>query len=83
VAVIVTPSTPATLAAKAATPTIGALVARPENGRWVVGAVGAPHVGEGPEKLVISSFVDRIAELTPQLVTFNGSGFHLLECECC
>jgi len=43
----------------------------------VVDAIGAPHTGERPEKALISSFVDRIAELKPQLVTFNGSSFDL------
>jgi len=56
---------------------IGALVARQENGQWVIDALGAPHVGERPEKALITSFVDRIAELAPQLVTFNGSSFDL------
>jgi 3'-5' exonuclease len=40
-------------------------------------SLGAPHVGERVEKELIISFVDRIAELTPQLVTFNGSSFDL------
>jgi predicted PolB exonuclease-like 3'-5' exonuclease len=56
---------------------IGALVAHREDGHWVVDAVGAPHVGERSEHGLITSFVDRIAELTPQLVTFNGSSFDL------
>jgi 3'-5' exonuclease len=56
---------------------IGALVAHLEESRWVVDALGAPHVGERSEKALISSFVDRIAELSPQLVTFNGSSFDL------
>jgi predicted PolB exonuclease-like 3'-5' exonuclease len=56
---------------------IGALVAHQENGRWIVDALGAPHVGERSEKELISSFVDRIAKLSPQLVTFNGSSFDL------
>src|SRR3982075_2241522 len=56
---------------------IGALIAHQEDGRWVVDALGAPHVGERSEATLISSFVDRIAELTPQLVTFNGSSFDL------
>jgi predicted PolB exonuclease-like 3'-5' exonuclease len=56
---------------------IGALVARWDNGHWVVSALGAPHVGERPEKVLIQSFVDRIDELKPQLVTFNGAGFDL------
>jgi 3'-5' exonuclease len=42
-----------------------------------VDALGAPHVGERSEKALIASFVDRIAELSPQLVTFNGSSFDL------
>src|SRR5579872_6236894 len=56
---------------------IGALVAHREDGRWGVTALGAPHVGDRPEKALIASFVDRIAELSPQLVTFNGSSFDL------
>ena len=56
---------------------IGALVAHQEGGRWAVDALGAPHIGERSEKTLISSFVDRIAELTPRLVTFNGSLFDL------
>jgi predicted PolB exonuclease-like 3'-5' exonuclease len=56
---------------------IGALVAHQEDGRRTVDALGAPHVGERSEKALISSFVDRIAELSPQLVTFNGTSFDL------
>jgi 3'-5' exonuclease len=57
---------------------IGALVAhREEVGRWIVDALGAPHIGERSEKELITSFVDKIATLTPQLVTFNGSSFEL------
>jgi predicted PolB exonuclease-like 3'-5' exonuclease len=56
---------------------IGALIAHQEGDHWVVDALGAPHVGERPEKELIASFVDRIAELNPQLVTFNGSSFEL------
>jgi hypothetical protein len=40
-----------------------------------VSAVGAPNVGERSEKDIVSAFVNRIAELAPQLVTFNGSSF--------
>jgi predicted PolB exonuclease-like 3'-5' exonuclease len=57
---------------------IGALVAHRENsGHWIVDALGAPPVGERPEKELIASFVDKIAALTPQLVTFNGCSFDL------
>jgi hypothetical protein len=47
---------------------IGALVAHHEDGHWTVGALGAPHVGERSEKGLISAFVDRIAELSPNFV---------------
>ncbi len=56
---------------------IGALVAHREQGAWIVDALGAPHVGERTEKQSIAAFVDKIAELSPQLVTFNGNSFDL------
>src|SRR4029077_18554952 len=56
---------------------IGALVAHREPDHWVVDAIGAPHVGERTEKQLIASFCDKIGELSPQLVTFNGNSFDL------
>ena len=56
---------------------IGALVAHREDDHWAVDALGAPHVGERSEKELIQAFVDKIAELNPQLVTFNGNSFDL------
>jgi len=56
---------------------IGALVAKRETGRWEVQALGAPHCGERSEKELITAFVGRIADLMPQLVTFNGNSFDL------
>jgi 3'-5' exonuclease len=56
---------------------IGALVAHVDGDRWAVDALGAPHVGERTEKQLISAFVDRIADLNPQFVTFNGNTFDL------
>jgi 3'-5' exonuclease len=56
---------------------IGALIAHQDGDQWVVDAVGAPHVMERSERDLIAAFVDRIAELKPQLVTFNGSSFDL------
>jgi predicted PolB exonuclease-like 3'-5' exonuclease len=56
---------------------IGALVARREDEGWRTTALGAPNVQERPEAELIRSFVGRIAELNPQLVTFNGNGFDL------
>jgi predicted PolB exonuclease-like 3'-5' exonuclease len=56
---------------------IGAMVAHRESDYWAVDALGAPHVGERPEKQLIGAFCEKIAELTPQLVTFNGNSFDL------
>jgi predicted PolB exonuclease-like 3'-5' exonuclease len=56
---------------------IGALIAQPGLHGWKIKALGAPHVGERTEGDLIAAFVNRIAELGPQLVTFNGSGFDL------
>jgi 3'-5' exonuclease len=56
---------------------IGALIAHWELDHWVVDAVGAPHVGERTEKQLIAAFCDKIAELSPRLVTFNGHSFDL------
>ena len=56
---------------------IGALIAHQESDQWILDALGAPHVGDRSEGELISAFVDKIAELNPQLVTFNGSSFDL------
>jgi hypothetical protein len=53
---------------------------RENGGHWIVDAIGAPRIGERPENALISAFVDRIAELSPQLVTFNGSSFDAIVC---
>jgi predicted PolB exonuclease-like 3'-5' exonuclease len=56
---------------------IGALIAHRQNDHWAVSALGAPNVGERSENEIISAFVNRVAELAPQLVTFNGAAFDL------
>ena len=56
---------------------IGAVVAQRHGEHWAVSAVGAPNIGERSEREIISAFVNRIADLTPQLVTFNGAAFDL------
>jgi predicted PolB exonuclease-like 3'-5' exonuclease len=56
---------------------IGALIASDRGAHWEVDALGAPHVGDRTEKELITAFVNKIDELKPQLVTFNGSGFDL------
>jgi 3'-5' exonuclease len=55
----------------------GALVGQRQEEHWSVSAVGAPNIGERSEKEIISAFVKRIADLAPQLVTFNGASFDL------
>jgi 3'-5' exonuclease len=56
---------------------IGALVASRTGNGYEVQVVGAPHVGQRTEKQLIESFVNKVGELSPQFVTFNGSGFDL------
>lgn len=56
---------------------IGALIAERAGVSWSVRSLGAPHIGERSEAELIQAFVDRIAELRPQLVSFNGHGFDL------
>lgn len=56
---------------------IGALIAHREDDRWVVDALGAPHIGQRSETQLIQSFTEKIADLRPRLVTFNGSSFDL------
>jgi 3'-5' exonuclease len=56
---------------------IGALIASRSADCWQIDAVGAPHLGERSEKELIQAFVDRIDQLRPRLVTFNGSSFDL------
>jgi predicted PolB exonuclease-like 3'-5' exonuclease len=56
---------------------IGALVATRTSNGWEVQAVGAPHEGQRAEKELIESFVNKIARLSPQLVSYNGGAFDL------
>jgi predicted PolB exonuclease-like 3'-5' exonuclease len=56
---------------------IGALVASRQPQGWRVDAIGAPHIGERSEADLISAFVEKIAQLSPQLITFNGNSFDL------
>jgi predicted PolB exonuclease-like 3'-5' exonuclease len=56
---------------------IGALVASKTPNGYEVQVVGAPHVGQRTEKELIESFVNKVGQLSPQMVTFNGCGFDL------
>jgi 3'-5' exonuclease len=44
---------------------------------WRVDALGAPHIGERSEARLISDFVEKIGQLRPQMITFNGHSFDL------
>lgn len=56
---------------------IGALVATNQPEGWRMDALGAPHIGERPGAQLIRDFVEKIGQLRPQLVAFNGHGFDL------
>ncbi len=56
---------------------IGALIAVRSDEGWRIEALGAPHIGERSEAELIRSFIERIGELCPQLITFNGHSFDL------
>jgi predicted PolB exonuclease-like 3'-5' exonuclease len=56
---------------------IGALIATRQPEGWRIDALGAPHIGERTEAELISAFVERVGQLRPQLVTFNGHRFDL------
>jgi 3'-5' exonuclease len=56
---------------------IGALIASRQPEGWCVDALGAPHTGERSEAQLVKDFVDKIGQLRPQLITFNGHSFDL------
>jgi predicted PolB exonuclease-like 3'-5' exonuclease len=56
---------------------IGALVASRQPEGWRVDALGAPHFGERPEADLIKAFAEKVGQLRPQLVTWNGHSFDL------
>ena len=56
---------------------IGALVASRQPEGWRVDALGAPHTGERSEGQLIRDFIEKMGQLRPQLITFNGHSFDL------
>jgi 3'-5' exonuclease len=56
---------------------IGALVANRQPEGWRLDALGAPHTGERSEAELIKAFAERIGQLRPQMVTWNGHSFDL------
>jgi predicted PolB exonuclease-like 3'-5' exonuclease len=56
---------------------IGALIASRQAEGWRMDALGAPYIGERTEAELISAFVERVGQLRPQLITFNGHRFDL------
>jgi predicted PolB exonuclease-like 3'-5' exonuclease len=56
---------------------IGALVANRQPEGWRLDALGAPHTGERSEADLLKAFAERIGQLRPQMVTWNGHSFDL------
>ena len=56
---------------------IGALVASRQPEGWRETRLGAPHTGERSEDQLIRDFIEKIGQLRPQLITFNGHSFDL------
>jgi predicted PolB exonuclease-like 3'-5' exonuclease len=56
---------------------MGALIASRQPEGWRVDALGAPHIGDRSEGELISALVEKVGELRPQLITFNGHSFDL------
>src|SRR3954470_9554826 len=56
---------------------IGVLIAERGEAGWEVRSLGAPHIVERSEADLLQAFADRIEELRPQLVTFNGGSFDM------
>src|SRR6202040_3066095 len=56
---------------------IGGLVASRQPEGWRGDALGAAHIGERSEVELISAFIEKVGQLRPQLITFNGHSFDL------
>lgn len=54
---------------------IGAVVCSRDPLGWRVESIGAPSIAERSEIELIASFLSKIDELKPQLITFNGTSF--------
>lgn len=56
---------------------IGGLIASRQSEGWRVDALGAPSIAERTEAELISSFVEKVGQLRPKLITYNGHSFDL------
>jgi predicted PolB exonuclease-like 3'-5' exonuclease len=56
---------------------IGALIAGRQAEGWRIDALGARHISDRTEAELISAFAERVGQLRPQLITFNGHRFDL------
>ena len=45
------------------------------NEHWMIDSLGAPHIGQRSERELIASFVNRVAELSPQTVIIGHDGW--------
>lgn len=56
---------------------IGAVVCIRSSAGWNIESIGAPSIIDRTEADLVRSFLARIEDLKPQLITFNGSSFDL------
>jgi len=56
---------------------IGAVIAERLEDHWAIRSIGAPHIGDRSEADLITAFSDRLLQLRPTLVSYNGQGFDL------
>jgi predicted PolB exonuclease-like 3'-5' exonuclease len=54
---------------------IGAVVCSRSSIGWKIESIGAPSIAERSEAELVESFLNRVEELKPQLITFNGASF--------
>jgi 3'-5' exonuclease len=54
---------------------IGAVVCSRATKGWKIESIGAPSIAERSESELVESFLNKIEELKPQLITFNGTSF--------
>jgi len=54
---------------------IGAVVCSRSAVGWKIDSIGAPSIAERSEAELVESFLNKIEELKPQLITFNGTSF--------
>jgi 3'-5' exonuclease len=54
---------------------IGAVVCSRSTTGWKIESIGAPSIAERSEAELVESFLNKVEEIKPQLITFNGASF--------